>query len=244
MVEGANGSVEGSSSSFDTHNSGSEIYSKHAPCIAEIQRGIASSNQINMKAKKDNLLLLLDFVTVHDYLFQLRLLAHCLQPLGSFALYYLAAAVSDFHIPPSRMSEHKIQSLGGGSTFTIVMDPVPKFLHHLVQKWAPTATIISFKVCPAANCANGILVGDRSEYPYLESSGFANQISTSIGDWESAKYAQDRGGACNREERELGTDGWERYRYREFNHTEMYRITSTKDKGGKSHGRSCERERS
>jgi phosphopantothenate---cysteine ligase (ATP) len=98
------------------------------------------------QAKKDNLLLLLDFVTVHDYLFQLRLLAHCLQPLGSAALYYLAAAVSDFHIPPSRMSEHKIQSMGGGNALTIVMDPVPKFLHHLVQKWAPTATIISFKV--------------------------------------------------------------------------------------------------
>jgi phosphopantothenate---cysteine ligase (ATP) len=90
--------------------------------------------------------LLLDFVTVHDYLFQLRLLAHCLQPLGASALYYLAAAVSDFHIPPSRMSEHKIQSMGGGNSLTIIMDPVPKFLHHLVQKWAPTATIISFKV--------------------------------------------------------------------------------------------------
>src|SRR5271154_1859898 len=98
------------------------------------------------EAKKNNMLLLLDFVTVHDYLFQLRLLAHCLQPSGGAALYYLAAAVSDFHIPQSRMSEHKIQSMGGGNTLTVVMDPVPKFLHHLVQKWAPSATIISFKV--------------------------------------------------------------------------------------------------
>jgi phosphopantothenate---cysteine ligase (ATP) len=98
------------------------------------------------EAKKNNVLLLLDFVTVHDYLFQLRLLAHCLQPSGGAALYYLAAAVSDFHIPPSRMVEHKIQSMGGGNTLTIVMDPVPKFLSHLVQKWAPSATIISFKV--------------------------------------------------------------------------------------------------
>jgi phosphopantothenate-cysteine ligase len=99
-------------------------------------------------ANKNNLLLLLDFVTVNDYLFQLRLLAHCLQPAGGAALFYLAAAVSDFHIPQSRMSEHKIQSMGGGNTLTIVMDPVPKFLHHLVQKWAPYATIISFKVTP------------------------------------------------------------------------------------------------
>ena len=141
---------------LSAYRSGSQICGKHAPCITEIQRGIAFFNQFNRKAKNDNLLLLLDFVTVHDYLFQLRLLAHCLQPLGASALYYLAAAVSDFHIPPSRMSEHKIQSEGGGSTFTIVMDPVPKFLHHLVQKWAPTATIISFKVCSAVNCAHGI----------------------------------------------------------------------------------------
>jgi len=98
------------------------------------------------EAKENNMLLLLDFVTVHDYLFQLRLLAHCLQPCGGAVLYYLAAAVSDFHIPPSRMSEHKIQSLGSGNSLTIVMDPVPKFLSHLVQKWAPSATIISFKV--------------------------------------------------------------------------------------------------
>ena len=96
--------------------------------------------------KENHLLLLLDFVTVHDYLFHLRLLAYCLYPLGASALFYLAAAVSDFQIPPSRMSEHKIQSEGGGSTLTIVMDPVPKFLRHLVEKWAPTATIISFKV--------------------------------------------------------------------------------------------------
>ena len=97
-------------------------------------------------AKKNNRLLLLDFVTVNDYLFQLRLLAHCLQHSGGAALFYLAAAVSDFHIPQSRMSEHKIQSMGGGDTLTIVMDPVPKFLSHLVKKWAPFATIISFKV--------------------------------------------------------------------------------------------------
>jgi|SRR5271167_3648592 len=98
------------------------------------------------------MLLLLDFLTVHDYLFQLRLLAHCLQPLGAAALYYLAAAVSDFHIPPSRMAEHKIQSQGGGNTLTIIMDPVPKFLRHLVQKWAPSATIISFKVLLSLSC--------------------------------------------------------------------------------------------
>lgn len=34
-------------------------------------------------------------------------------PTGSSAMFYLAAAVSDFYIPPSEMSEHKIQSMDG-----------------------------------------------------------------------------------------------------------------------------------
>jgi phosphopantothenate---cysteine ligase (ATP) len=116
----------------------------------------------------------LDFVTVHDYLFQLRLLAHCLQPMGASALYYLAAAVSDFHIPASRMSEHKIQSEGGGRTLTIVMDPVPKFLHHLVQKWAPSATIISYKVNPLnLQLVNKLPAGNRFSDFDFEGEGFS-----------------------------------------------------------------------
>src|SRR5271170_6416869 len=140
-------------------------------------------------ANKNNLLLLLDFVTVHDYLFQLRLLAHCLQPLGSAALYYLAAAVSDFHIPPSRMSEHKIQSMGGGNTLTIVMDPVPKFLRHLVQKWAPSATIISFKV-PYPTIGLTPVVGNGSADSHSKGEGFTYKVSTSIGDWKSPNYTE------------------------------------------------------
>jgi len=34
----------------------------------------------------------------------------CMRPLGDMAMFYLAAAVSDFFVPPSRMVEHKIQS--------------------------------------------------------------------------------------------------------------------------------------
>jgi phosphopantothenate---cysteine ligase (ATP) len=131
-------------------------------------------NYLNFQAKDDNLLLLLDFVTVHDYLFQLRLLAHCLQPLGAAALYYLAAAVSDFHIPPSRMTEHKIQSEGGGSTLTIIMDPVPKFLRHLVEKWAPSATIISFKVSPSVNEQLLIIVGNGFGNPNSKGERFTD----------------------------------------------------------------------
>ena len=105
---------------------------------------------------KANRLLLLSFVTVSDYLWALRDLATLLQPVGADALLYLAAAVSDFFIPRGRLAEHKIQSnnpagAGGhgeapGEQLTVALDPVPKFLKRLVDGWAPTAMVVSFKL--------------------------------------------------------------------------------------------------
>jgi phosphopantothenate-cysteine ligase len=61
-------------------------------------------------AKSQNLLLMLPFTTITDYLFVLRSVAQLMRPLGPNGLLYLAAAVSDFFVPPERMAEHKIQS--------------------------------------------------------------------------------------------------------------------------------------
>jgi phosphopantothenate---cysteine ligase (ATP) len=102
-------------------------------------------------AKKNRMLLLLPFTSVTEYLFELRSLAVLMQPLGSRALFYLAAAVSDFFIPRERMEEHKIQSSsdkpGTGKQLVINLDPVPKFLSTLVSSWAPRESmIVSFKL--------------------------------------------------------------------------------------------------
>ncbi|XP_060614674.1 phosphopantothenate--cysteine ligase isoform X2 [Anolis sagrei] len=59
-------------------------------------------------------------------------------------MFYLAAAVSDFYIPPSEMPEHKIQSADGPLQITMRM--VPKMLAPLVKDWAPEAFVISFKL--------------------------------------------------------------------------------------------------
>ena len=53
-------------------------------------------------AKKDDLLLI-PFTTLAEYLHYLRAITFVLKPLGSRALLYLAAAVSDFYIPKSNM---------------------------------------------------------------------------------------------------------------------------------------------
>lgn len=62
------------------------------------------------RAKDKNMLLTLPFTTITDYLFVLRAVAQLMRPLGPRGLLYLAAAVSDFFVPPARMVEHKIQS--------------------------------------------------------------------------------------------------------------------------------------
>ncbi|KAK2751425.1 hypothetical protein FQN55_000699 [Onygenales sp. PD_40] len=133
-------------------------------------------------AKQNQLLLLLPFTTVTEYLYELRSIATIMRPLGANALFYLAAAVSDFFIPRDRMVEHKIQSSNEvptpkneeqkpphghniipadriytgfndpqpptrGKKLIVDLDPVPKFLHSLVDGWAPEGSmVVSFKL--------------------------------------------------------------------------------------------------
>lgn len=98
------------------------------------------------QAQSSNLLLLLPFTTVNQYLYTLRSISRELQVLESKALFYLAAAVSDFFLPQLRMPQHKIQSQELGGKLIVDLEPVPKFLRRLVDKWAPQAMIISFKL--------------------------------------------------------------------------------------------------
>ncbi|PHH91078.1 hypothetical protein CDD83_1774 [Cordyceps sp. RAO-2017] len=62
------------------------------------------------RANEADMLLMLPFVTIGDYLHELRAVSRLMRPLGPRGLLYLAAAVSDFFVPPDRMAEHKIQS--------------------------------------------------------------------------------------------------------------------------------------
>ena len=50
-------------------------------------------------ARDRNMLLLLPFVSISDYLHELRSVAQLMRPLGPRGLLYLAAAVSDFFVP-------------------------------------------------------------------------------------------------------------------------------------------------
>lgn len=124
----------------------------------EYQAKMSRVLQQYQSAKSNRMLLLLPFTTVTEYLFELKALATLMQPLGDRAMFYLAAAVSDFFIPHDRMEEHKIQSSeqpdvqpseqpSQGKQLVINLDPVPKFLSTLVSSWAPSGSmIVSFKL--------------------------------------------------------------------------------------------------
>ncbi|KAJ6557911.1 DNA/pantothenate metabolism flavoprotein [Mycena capillaripes] len=86
----------------------------------------------------------LTFVTVNDYLWLLRAVSQELSVLRRRAMYYLAAAVSDFFLPRQKMSEHKIQS--GKGSLHIEMDQVPKVLKPMVEEWTRDGYIVSFKL--------------------------------------------------------------------------------------------------
>lgn len=54
-------------------------------------------------AQQQGTLLTLNFVTINDYLFLLRAVSEQMACLGRRAMYYLAAAVSDFFLPTRRL---------------------------------------------------------------------------------------------------------------------------------------------
>ncbi|KAK2850681.1 hypothetical protein FQN49_005422 [Arthroderma sp. PD_2] len=180
MDEGSSSSTASSSSGGNNNNNNDN---DHGPIIvrSEYQNEMRKVLRQYRYAKENNLLLVLPFVTVTEYLYELRSLANLMKPLGPNALFYLAAAVSDFFIPTDRMVEHKIQSSNEpvankekkdqskidsgispdsiytgfndpkppthGKKLIIDLDPVPKFLHRLVDGWAPVGSmVVSFKL--------------------------------------------------------------------------------------------------
>jgi len=106
--------------------------------------GVAAMIEEYRKVQLENRLLLVDFITLHDYLGLLHLCSTLLHSCGRQALLYLAAAVSDFYIPDERLPAHKIQSNDGPLSLNLGL--VPKMLQPLVHDIVPNAYVVSFKL--------------------------------------------------------------------------------------------------
>ncbi|CAI9763915.1 unnamed protein product [Fraxinus pennsylvanica] len=73
----------------------------------------------------------------------LQLIALSMRSLGSSAMFYLAAAVSEFYVPWETMSR-------SGPLYMRLAE-VPKMLSVLGKDWAPMAFCVSFKFPPSSN---------------------------------------------------------------------------------------------
>lgn len=110
------------------------------------------------QATASDTLLPIPFTTVNQYLYTLRSCLQQMLRLQDRALFYLAAAVSDFFLPLLRMPTHKIQSQPSGK-LVVDLEAVPKFLRRLVDNWAPQAMIVLFKL----ETDTTILIGKAQE---------------------------------------------------------------------------------
>ncbi|KAJ1500616.1 hypothetical protein HMI56_003719 [Coelomomyces lativittatus] len=88
-------------------------------------------------------LLRLSYTTVSDYLYLLRECIFSLAPFHERAFLYLAAAVSDFYIPPDLQATEKLHTDG---KLTLDFYPVPKMLELIKSKWAPQVFMVTFKL--------------------------------------------------------------------------------------------------
>ncbi|KAK7311591.1 hypothetical protein RJT34_09836 [Clitoria ternatea] len=104
-----------------------------------VQRAVVEHHS----AVAGGLLLKLPFNTIFEYLQMLQLIALSMRSISSRAMFYLAAAVSDYYVPWKDMVEHKIQS---GHLLDVKLVQVPKMLSMLRREWAPLAFCISFKL--------------------------------------------------------------------------------------------------
>ncbi|XP_022703791.1 phosphopantothenate--cysteine ligase-like isoform X1 [Varroa jacobsoni] len=121
---------------FSYQNGQVTIADKARPQLQEI---MADYEQV----RAENRLLKIKFTTLADYLFLLRASAQHLRAFSSRAMFYLAAAVSDFYVPPDEMAQHKINS---DAQLTMTFHLVPKVLKPLVCLWVPDAFVVSFKL--------------------------------------------------------------------------------------------------
>ncbi|XP_016188911.2 phosphopantothenate--cysteine ligase 1 [Arachis ipaensis] len=96
------------------------------------------------QAVNSGLLLKLPFSTIFEYLQMLQIISKPMKDIGPRAMFFLAAAVSDFYVPWKDMVEHKIQS--GSHILDVKLVQVPKMLSVLRKDWAPVAFCISFKL--------------------------------------------------------------------------------------------------
>lgn len=132
-----------------------ELYNLARSCIVSENDNVLLKDGAVARASTDlqssqKRLFLIPYVTLGDYLLSLRALSAYVRQAGSSAMLFLAAAVSDFHVPYIELPVHKIQS--ADRELELKLRKVPKMLGVIAQRWMPEAFVVSFKVCSKRSC--------------------------------------------------------------------------------------------
>ncbi|CBN77385.1 conserved unknown protein [Ectocarpus siliculosus] len=127
------------------------IVSGSGGAVTEVDERLVETLVAYKDAVESNSLLSISFVSLEEYLWCLRMVSRCMDRMGRHGMLFLAAAVSDFHIPSHKLREHKIDSSRGvrgdaSSGLTLHLDEVPKCLGMIGEEWAPDCFRISFKL--------------------------------------------------------------------------------------------------
>jgi hypothetical protein len=119
----------------------------------QLHRRVANSNSLRIAlmerqaALEEGRILTVPFRSVEEYLAMLQLSANVLRDNQALAIFFLAAAVSDFFVPTSQRTEHKIQSGDmKNDGMTLKLSPVPKVIGLIRSSWSPDAFVCSFKL--------------------------------------------------------------------------------------------------
>jgi len=108
----------------------------------ETQQKISPILQLYQNAEKHHKILFVPFQTIFEYLFFLKKISEKIRVVGKRALFFSAAAVSDFYLKD--VAEHKIQSSSGPMTLSFAV--VPKMIESLRKVWAPNIFLVTFKL--------------------------------------------------------------------------------------------------
>src|SRR3984957_11237069 len=102
-------------SSSEDHNSGQTISVTHSE-RAKLLSVLSQYKTVH----KEGTLHTLTFVTVNEYLWLLRAVSQVLATLRRKAMYYLAAAVSDFFLPSQKMVSHRSYIVFFAQSFFVI----------------------------------------------------------------------------------------------------------------------------
>jgi phosphopantothenate-cysteine ligase len=98
-----------------------------------------------MYSKYKTNLLMISYVYLEEYLNLYEYITKQMIPFGKRSIIYLAAAVSDFHIPMDKIAENKIQS-HGETKLTLELQSVRKEIYKIKEQWNTNAFVVTFKL--------------------------------------------------------------------------------------------------